>query len=56
VREIRKLPQYHQTPVVMLTTEAREEKRQEGKAAGANGWVVKPCDPEKLLEVIKKML
>ena len=56
VREIRKLPQYHETPVVMLTTEAREEKRQEGKAAGANGWVVKPCDPEKLLAVIKKML
>jgi two-component system chemotaxis response regulator CheY len=56
VREIRKLPQYRATPVVMLTTEAREEKRQEGKAAGANGWIVKPCEPEKLLAVIKKMI
>jgi two-component system chemotaxis response regulator CheY len=56
VREIRKLDQYRSTPVVMLTTESREEKRQEGKAAGANGWVVKPCDPEKLLEVINKMI
>jgi two-component system chemotaxis response regulator CheY len=56
VRELRKLPQYKTTPVVMLTTESREEKRQEGKAAGANGWVVKPCDPEKLLDVIRKMI
>jgi two-component system, chemotaxis family, chemotaxis protein CheY len=56
VKEIRKVPQYKTTPVVMLTTESREEKRQEGKAAGANGWVVKPCDPDKLLDVIRKMI
>jgi two-component system chemotaxis response regulator CheY len=56
VRELRQLPEYKTTPVVMLTTESREEKRQEGKAAGANGWVVKPCEPDKLLEVIKKMI
>ncbi|MBN1523438.1 MAG: response regulator [Spirochaetales bacterium] len=55
-REIRKLSKYGSTPIVMLTTESRDERRQEGKAAGANGWVVKPCEPEKLLEVIKKMI
>jgi len=56
VREIRKLAAYQKTPIIMLTTESREERRQEGKAAGANGWVVKPCEPDKLLEVIRKMV
>lgn len=56
VKEVRKLPQYANTPVIMLTTESRDDKKAEGKAAGANGWVVKPCEPEKLLEVIRKMI
>jgi two-component system chemotaxis response regulator CheY len=44
------------TPVVMLTTESQESKKQEGKQAGASGWVVKPFTPEKLIEVIKKFV
>jgi two-component system chemotaxis response regulator CheY len=56
VKSLRHLPFYRSTPVIMLTTEAREERRQEGREAGANGWVVKPCDPDKLLEVIRKMI
>jgi len=56
VRELRKLPQYAKTPMIMLTTEVRDEKRQEGKAAGANGWITKPCDPDKLLNVISKLI
>ena len=56
VKEIRKIPQYKATPVVMLTTESRDDKKAEGKAAGANGWIVKPCEPEKLLDVIRKMI
>jgi two-component system chemotaxis response regulator CheY len=56
VRELRKIPKYEKTPVVMLTTESKDEKKQEGKKAGANGWVVKPCDPEKLLNLIKKLV
>jgi two-component system chemotaxis response regulator CheY len=56
VRELRKLAQYNKTPVIMLTTESREDKRQAGKEAGANGWIVKPCDPDKLLSVLGKML
>ena len=56
LKALRKLPQYEKTPMIMLTTEVRDEKRQEGKAAGANGWITKPCDPDKLLHVIKKLI
>ena len=56
VREIRKLTQYGTTPIVMLTTEVRETKKQEGRDAGANGWVIKPCEPDKLLDVIHKLI
>jgi two-component system chemotaxis response regulator CheY len=44
------------TPVVMLTTESQESKKQEGKQAGASGWIVKPFTPDKLIEVIKKFV
>ena len=44
------------TPVVMLTTESQESRKQEGKQAGASGWLVKPFTPEKLIEVIKKFV
>lgn len=55
-REIRKLSKYEKTPIVILTTETRSEKREAGKSAGANGWIVKPCDPSRLLSVIKKLI
>lgn len=44
---------YKNSPILMLTTEASDEMKQKGKKAGANGWLVKPFDPNKLLEVIK---
>ena len=44
------------TPVLMLTTESQESKRQEGRAAGATAWLVKPFHPDKLLAVIAKVL
>jgi len=56
LKELRSLPQYKHKPILMLTTEAGDEKKQEGKAAGATGWLVKPFDPETLLSVIKKVL
>ncbi len=56
VKELRKMPIYKDKPIIMLTTESRDDKKQEGKEAGANGWIIKPCYPEKLLEVIKKMM
>jgi two-component system chemotaxis response regulator CheY len=43
-------------PIIMLTTESQAEKKQEGKAAGATGWIVKPFRPEQLLAVVKKVL
>lgn len=44
------------TPVVMLTTESQEARKQEGRTAGASGWIVKPFTPDKLIEVIKKFV
>jgi two-component system chemotaxis response regulator CheY len=56
VRNLRKLAQYKFTPIVLVTTESQVEKKQEGKAAGATGWIVKPCEPEQLLAVVTKVL
>lgn len=55
IREIRKQPQYGTVPILMLTTE-QQSKKDEAKAAGATGWIVKPFVQEKLLEIIKKVL
>ncbi len=43
-------------PIIMLTTESQDARKQEGKAAGATGWIVKPFTPEQLLAVVKKVL
>ncbi len=56
IRELRALPNYKFTPMLMLTTESAPEKKAEGKAAGATGWIVKPFNPEQLLATIKKVL
>jgi len=56
VRKLRGLPPYANTPILMLTTEFVDEKKNQGREAGANGWLVKPFDPHKLLEVVKKFL
>ena len=55
-RRLRKMPQYKFSPIVILTTESKPEKQQEGKAAGATGWIVKPFKPEQLLAVVKKVM
>ena len=55
-RELRKLPNYKFTPILTLTTESTPEKKQEGKTAGATGWLVKPFNPEQLLSTIKRVL
>ena len=55
IRELRQLPDYRFTPLLMLTTEAGLDKKQEGKAAGATGWIVKPFDPEQLVATIRKV-
>ena len=56
VKSLRELPQYKATPILMLTTESGDSMKSQGKAAGATGWLVKPFDPAKLLEVVKKVI
>ncbi len=55
-KEVRKLPNYKFTPILVLTTEAGTDKKMEGKAAGATGWLVKPFNPEQLLNTAKRVL
>jgi two-component system chemotaxis response regulator CheY len=55
-RELRALPAYRFVPILMLTTEAGQERKLEGKAAGATGWIVKPFNPDQLIAVVKKVL
>lgn len=55
-RNLRELPSYKFTPILMLTTESAGDKKMEGKSAGATGWIVKPFNPEQLLSTIKKVL
>lgn len=56
VRALRQVPDYKFTPMLMLTTESGPEKKAEGKAAGATGWLVKPFNPEQLIATVKKVL
>lgn len=55
VKALRELPDFKFTPILLLTTESAPEKKQQGKAAGATGWLVKPFDPERLLATVKKV-
>ncbi len=54
IKKLRSLPEYRFAPIIMLTTESQEDKKREGKQAGASGWIVKPFSSEKLLGVVKK--
>ena len=56
IKSLRAMPSYKFTPVVMLTTESQEAKKQEGKQAGASGWIVKPFSPEQLLDIVRKFV
>ena len=56
IRELRQLPAYRATPILMLTTEAGDDMKAQGRAAGASGWMVKPFDPQKLVDVVRKLL
>lgn len=56
IRELRGLADYRFTPLLMLTTESAADKKAEGKAAGATGWLVKPFNPEQLVATVQKVL
>ncbi|MGD9551112.1 MAG: response regulator, partial [Burkholderiaceae bacterium] len=49
-------PRFKTTPILILTTESSDQMKQAGRAAGATGWLVKPFDPNRLIEVIKKLI
>ena len=55
ITQLRAMPQYKFTPILMLTTESQEEKKIAGRRAGATGWIVKPFDPMRFIAVIQKV-
>ena len=55
-RKLREDPKFKGTPILILTTESSDLMKQAGRAAGATGWLVKPFDPNRLIEVIQKVL
>lgn len=55
IKNLRAIPQYKATPILMLTTEQTDDKKAEGRSAGATGWIVKPFDPDKLIQVVQKV-
>ena len=56
VKQIKQMPEYKFTPICMLTTESEQSKMDEGKAAGAKAWIVKPFQPPKLLDAVSKLI
>jgi two-component system chemotaxis response regulator CheY len=56
IRQVRATGQHNSLPILILTTETSKDKRDQGRAAGGTGWIVKPFDPEKLIAVIHKVV
>src|SRR5574340_492366 len=56
LKSLKSTDAYRFTPVIMLTTESQEARKQEGKAAGARAWVVKPFKPEQMLDAVSKLV
>lgn len=55
-RKLRGHPRFQNTPILVLTTESSDAMKQAGRAAGATGWLVKPFDPGRLIDVINKVI
>jgi len=55
-RKLRSMQEYRFVPIVLLTTESQQEKKLQGKAAGATGWIVKPFQPQDLLATVKRVM
>ncbi|RUQ74298.1 response regulator [Azospirillum doebereinerae] len=55
IRKLRAIPAHRTLPILMLTTEADDKKKAEGRSAGATGWIVKPFNPDKLVSVVQKV-
>lgn len=56
VRDLRAMPSYRDTPIIVLTTEASADMKQKGREAGATAWMVKPFDPDRLVTMLRTVL
>ncbi len=56
IKQVRATGQHNSLPILILTTETSQDKKDQGRAAGGTGWIVKPFDPEKLISVIRKVV
>ena len=56
IKNVRSSGQYQSLPILILTTETSQDKRDQGKQAGGTGWIVKPFDPDKLISVIHRVV
>lgn len=56
VRQVKQTPSHKYLPIIMLTTESRDSRKQEGREAGARAWVVKPFQPESLVDAVSKLI
>ncbi len=56
IKQVRRSGRYNSLPILILTTETSQDKREQGRAAGGTGWIVKPFDPDKLISVIQRVV
>ena len=56
LRRVRSLPEHQKTPILLFTTESQQHLKEQAKAAGATGWIVKPMAPERLLQVVSQVV
>lgn len=56
VRNLRAMPDYKTAPILVLTTESGADIKAQGRAAGATGWMVKPFDPQRLIDIVRKVI
>ena len=56
IRNVRSSGRFHSLPILILTTETSQDKRDQGRAAGGTGWIVKPFDPDKLISVLRRVV
>jgi len=56
VSKVRRLPGYEHTPIIMLTTESSDFKKDKAKKMGATGWLQKPFDPDRLMKAVNKLV
>jgi two-component system chemotaxis response regulator CheY len=56
VKQVKQHPRHRFTPVIMLTTEGQDAKKEQGRAAGAKAWIVKPFNPPQLIDAVSKLI